>query len=351
MRRRRWVGTALVFLAVLGSALLLWWVRPVLTPFFFAVAIAYIVAPLVNMLHQRGIGRGWAILGVYGVLGVVVATGIWKVVPGATAELNRLAEAIPTYAAQLREFVAELKWQMDHSGAPFGMKQALDTAIRDVEVRSTQALADLLAMGNLRRLAEILLSAAIAPVLAFYMLKDMEGFKRRMTHAIPKRYRQDVIVLMRSIDAVLAGFIRGQVLLAVIVGALAALVTYLLGLRYSLLLGLVAGLTELIPYVGPILGAIPAIVAGLTVSPLTAIQVALGFAIIQQLENAVLSPKVIGERIGLHPLAVLLVVLGGGYLFGPWGLILALPLAGIVRVVWEFTMQRVTAPQTAGQKT
>lgn len=344
MRRRR-VGWAVITVTVVGAAFILWWIRPVLIPFLLAVAVAYMVAPLVNRVVAWGVSRGWAILGVYAVLALLIGLGVWKLVPGAAAELYRLSEAIPAYSTTLRELVADLKWQVHQSGAPTGLKQALDTAIREVEARSTQMLTDLLAMGNLRRIAEGLISLIIAPFIAFYLLKDMDSYKRRLTRAIPKRYRQDVIVLLRGIDEVLAGFVRGQILLSIALGALATAAAYVLGLRYALLLGLFAGLMEMVPYVGPILGAIPAVLAGLSISPLTALQVVIAFAIIQQIENSILSPKLMGDRIGLHPLAVMLVLLGSGYLFGIWGLLLSLPVAGIARVIWEFGIAHVTAPQ------
>lgn len=131
-------------------------------------------------------------------------------------------------------------------------------------------------------------------------------------------------------------------MLGLSVGTLAAVATALLGLRFAVLLGIWAGLTEFIPYVGPVLGAVPAVLAGLAISPLRAVEVLLAFAIIQQLENAVLSPKIMGESVGLHPIVVLFAVLAGGYLAGGWGLILALPVAGLLRVLWCFFIARLT---------
>jgi predicted PurR-regulated permease PerM len=183
----------------------------------------------------------------------------------------------------------------------------------------------------------------LAPILAFYMLRDIDHVKERFVRSLPARYRQDILALLRALDRVLAGFVRGQMLLALLVGSLAATATALLGFRYPILLGIWAGLTEFIPYVGPVLGAIPAVLAGLSVSPLLALETVLAFAIIQQLENAVLSPRIMGHSVGLHPLVVLFAVLASGYLVGGWGLILALPVTGLLRVLWCFFVARLTA--------
>lgn len=151
-------------------------------------------------------------------------------------------------------------------------------------------------------------------------------------------------MLLRDLDQVISGFVRGQILLSLAVGSLSALTAVLFGLRYSLLLGFWAGLTEFIPYVGPVVGAVPAVLAGLAVSPLRAVEVALAFAVIQQIESALLSPKIMAENVGLHPLMVMLTVLTGGYLLGGVGLILAVPTVGLVRVLWRFAVARLTDP-------
>lgn len=333
---------------VLAAGWGLWIIRPILAPFLLAVIVAYLIAPLVNALAARGLSRGWAILAVYLALGVVGTLAVWKILPQALQETRKLAEAIPAYSLYARETVDRFQQQIRDMGMPPELRGVLDRSITDLEVRSVQTLGKLFDIGTLRQAAEVLVSLLLAPILAFYLLKDMEQFKERVVRALPRNRRHEILALLRSLDRVLSGFVRGQILLGFTVGGLAAAVTYLLGLRYTLLLGIWAGLTEFIPYVGPILGAIPAVLAGFSVSPLVGLEVAIAFAVIQQLENAVLSPKIMGESVGLHPLVVMLAILAGGYLLGTWGLLLALPIAGVVRVLWAFVVARLTeAPMLA----
>lgn len=332
---------------VLAAGWGLWVIRPVLAPFLLAIAIAYLLAPLVNGLARLGLSRGWAILAVYAVLGALSALAVVKLLPAAVAEVRRLTESIPLYSERARGLTDGLQRWVREMGFPPELRDSLDRAITQVEVGSVTTLQGLLDVRTLEAAASFVISLLMAPFLAFYLLKDLDRFKERFLLSLPRKYRQEIIQLLRGLDRVLSGFVRGQILLAVAVGSLAALATWLLGLRFAVLLGIWAGLTEFIPYVGPVLGAVPAVLAGLSISPWKAVQVALAFAIIQQLENAVLSPKILGESIGLHPIVVLFAVLTGGYLAGGWGLVLALPVAGLIRVLWCFLIARLTEASAA----
>lgn len=341
-RGRRTVAALVIGGLVLATGWGLWVIRPVLAPFFMAVAISYLIAPLVGALAARGLSRGWAILLVYGVLTMLGALAVGKLLPQAVHQTQRLAEAIPDYSLRARTLVDGLQQRVRDAGAPPELRDVLDRAITNMEAQSVQALEHVLSVDMLQQTAGLLASLLLAPFLSFYMLRDIERFKERFVRSLPARYRHDIIGLLAGLDRVLAGFVRGQMLLALVVGALAALGMAILGFRYWALLGIWAGLTEFIPYIGPVLGAIPAILGGIGVSPLLAVQAAAAFALIQQLENAVLSPRIMGESIGLHPLVVLFAVLAGGYVAGGWGLILALPAAGIIRVLWAFIVARLT---------
>lgn len=332
---------------VLAAGWGLWAIRPVLAPFLMAIALAYLLAPLVNGLSHLGMSRGWAILAVYAVLGALGVFAVIKLLPATFTEVRRLAESIPLYSERARSMVDGLQQSVREMGLPPELRESIDRAITQLEVRSVAALQNLLDVRTLGAAAELMLSLLLAPFLAFYLLKDLDRFKERFLLSLPRRYRQEIITLLRGLDRVLSGFVRGQITLALAVGFLAAFATWMLGLRFAVLLGIWAGLTEFIPYVGPVLGAVPAVLAGLAISPWKAAEIAIAFAVIQQLENAVLSPKIMGESIGLHPIVVLFAVLAGGYLAGGWGLILALPVSGLIRVLWHFLIARLTEASAA----
>jgi predicted PurR-regulated permease PerM len=341
-RGRRIVAALVIGGLVLAIGWGLWIIRPVLAPFFLAVAVAYLIAPLVNGLARLGLSRGWAILAVYSVLTVLGVLAVGKILPQAIAQTQVLAAAIPEYSMRARQLVDGLQQRVRDMGMPPELRAAVDRSITNFETRSVQALGRVLDIHTLRAAAGAVGSLLLAPFLSFYMLKDIERFKERFVLSLPRRYRNDILRLLRGLDGVLAGFVRGQMLLGLAVGAVAALATAWLGFKYWLLLGIWAGLTEFVPYVGPILGAVPAVLGAFSVSPLLALKTVVAFALIQQVENAVLSPRIMGDSVGLHPLVVMFSVLAGGYLLGGWGLILALPAVGVLRVLWCFLVARLT---------
>ncbi len=342
MQYRRWVLAALGA-GVLAGGLWLLTVRAVMIPLLLALAIAYVIAPLVSALEYRGLGRGGAILSVYLLLALLTGTLVLRVVPSGYREFQRLAGAVPEYAANLRTAVAALQERFRDPGVPRGLRDGLEAMLTLVETR-THSLMET-AVGNLFAYLEWGAYLLLAPILAYYLLQDQERLRRSALRTLPRAWRAPAVELLRGIDGVLGGFVRGQLLLAAAVGLLATLATHLLGLRYALLLGLWAAVAELVPYVGPFLGAVPACLAGLLVSPWLGLQVAVVFLIIQQLENAIIAPRVMGQTVGLHPLAVMLAVLSGGALGGIPGMVLAVPLAGVARVIWLFACRQLAAPR------
>ncbi len=341
MRRRTILAVLVLGGGAGAAALLLWQVRGVLAPFGVALAIAYMIAPLVDLLQRRGLARPWAIVSVYAALLLLAAVAVLRVLPPAVADLQTLAGALPGYGAAARSRLEHWRGHYKSANLPDGVRQAMDNTIAEAERRATAQLSAVL--GGVFGLVEGVFSLVIAPFLAFYLLKDLEHMKGRLATAIPPHWRPEVMGLLRAVDGVVAGFVRGQIILGLVVGTMAGIVSRLLGLHYPVLLGIFAGITELVPIVGPILGAVPAVAAGLLTSPWLGLEAALAFAAIQQVESAVLGPLIIGERVGLHPLAVMFAILAGGYLGGLLGLILAVPLAGILRVAWLYVCRKLTA--------
>lgn len=339
--RRTW-GAALLLGAGLGVAWLVLAVRPVLVPFALALVLAYLLAPAVAVLQARGMSRSCAIMSVYAALAAAgTAVAMWAA-PAASRELQQLLRGVPDGVGALRGHLDALEARLRQPGVPDGVRQGALGFLAELEARADRLVGATAA--GIAGLAEWLLYLALAPVLAYYLLRDLPQFHRAAVHAVPRRWRPHAVQLLHELDRVLAGFIRGELLLALAVGALAALATWLLRLPYSLLLGAWAALCELVPYVGPVAGAAPATLLALSISPVRALQVALAFAVIQQLESAVLGPHVMGASVGLHPLTVLFAILAGGYLAGVWGMLLAVPVAGILRVVWGFAVRGLSSP-------
>lgn len=336
--RLRWyrllVWTGLVAVG-LGLVLFFYRVRVILTPFVLAFFLAYLLEPPVGMLVRRGLSRVWAIAVVYAGVALGVAAGVLLVLPKMALELTRLAQALPGYAAGLEASLADFQNRYQNLAIPPGLRAALDEFILRLQgmVMGQVQSASGLVFGFFHGL----LSLLAAPLIAFYVLKDLELFRRGFIAWLPQRSRREILALLSALNQVLSGFVRGQLLVALAVGTMAAVAAGLLGLRYATLIGLVAGITDVIPYFGPVMGMIPALALALPMGALRALEVILAFMLVHELENAVVGPKIMGDNVGLHPLTVMFAILAGGVVAGVAGMVLSVPAVGVIKVLTAFS--------------
>lgn len=309
-------------------------VRIILTPFIFAFLIAYLLSPLVQLLENKKIPRSLAILivyiGVFGILALLIVFGV----PHILSELNKLGKAIPRLTDEVQEIINNAQIKYHSFSLPEGVKRIIDERIKhteDILMNTVRAGA-----AALVKCFSYLLSIIIAPLFAFYMLKDTEHIKKSFTLTIPRKYRSDILAIGRDLDEIISGFIRGHLLVCIIVGLLTGLGMLLIGLDFAFIIGLIAGVAELVPYIGPFISAVPAIALALLISRKLAIYAAIVVLIVQQLENAVISPKIFGDSMGLHPLVVIFALLAGGELFGFLGILLAVPVTAALKVILRY---------------
>ncbi len=312
-------------------------IRGLFLPVALAIVLVYLLNPMVDRMERRGTSRVVAILILYLGVIIIVTSVLMYGIPRMVNQLESLGQAIPTYTDQVEDTVRSIQQRFAHSAVPPGIQQIMDERIRWAEAKLMEVArkgADLLLalVGNL-------LNFALAPVLAFYIMKDLQFIKQRGASLVPKQCYSDACRLAREVDHIFACFIRGHLTVVVIVGMLTGLAFAVIGLEFATMLGVIAGLAELIPYFGPFIGAVPAVALALLESKWLALKVILAVFIIQQLEGNIISPKILGDSMGLHPLTIILVLLAGGHLFGLVGMLLAVPLAAITRVavcfIWE----------------
>ncbi|MFZ5595524.1 MAG: AI-2E family transporter [Bacillota bacterium] len=328
----------IVFLT-LPALYALYLIRGIIVSFLLAVVLVYLFNPVVDRLESRGTGRTWAILLVYAATAIIVVSTALYGIPRMVDQLSRLVVAIPSYAGQVQEISRDIEIKYAAAGLPDEIKRIVDERTAWFE-KSALSLVNSVISGIIALFGH-LFSILLAPVLAFYLLRDFSSFKEDFFSLIPRHRQNDVVILAGEINSVLANYIRGYLLICLIVGLLTGLSMFLLGLDFPIVLGLFAGLTELIPYFGPFIGALPAIALALLESKWLAAKVVLAFLVIQQLEGAVISPKILGDRVGLHPLAVILALVVAGELFGLPGMLLAVPAAAIARILLVFAYRRI----------
>jgi predicted PurR-regulated permease PerM len=304
-----------------------------------AILIVYLVEPFIDYLVCKGVQRKlalWLIL-------FILISGIFLVgffaVPPLIEELNTLAQRLPEYGADIQDVIDLINGKYERIDLPSTIQTVIDNAVNRIESvtlrfveRTTQVIIAFLSR---------FFSLVMAPILAFYMLKDIERIKKSFWSLIPKSNRKEVKNLFKKIDEVLMGYLKGQLLVSFVVGVLSILGLYILKVRFFLIIGLFAGVMNLIPYLGAIFGAIPAIFIVSFKSLKAILAVLILFTIIQQLEGSLISPRIVGDKVGLHPIVIIFSLLAGGELLGIIGMILAVPIAGIIKVIIEHFIGRM----------
>lgn len=330
---------ALFALMLLLSVLFLYRIRGVLMPFFFAALITYLTVPAVNLLVRKQVPRGAAILLVYTAFILLAALTVFFVVPPLVVELDDFIIALPEQARRLEELTGDTLGRYHRAPLPAPIRAAVDEGIlqgqaflRQFVRRGVEALLSLFSQSLL-----LLLS----PVLAYYITRDMAAFRDSLLGLAPLAWQADLLDLARRLNKTLSGFIRGQLLVSLFVGALTAFGLFLLKVPHALIIGLLAAIFDVIPYFGPIIGAVPAILLGIGRSPWLVLYVIILFVIVHELEGSILAPLIMQEVVGLHPVVVIFAVLAGAELWGALGMLVAVPVTAALKVIAQFALERL----------
>ncbi|RKD34780.1 AI-2E family transporter [Thermohalobacter berrensis] len=315
-----------------------------LYPFIFAIIFAYLLNPLVNRLENKGISRVFGILIVYVLLIGIVLVISFSIFPKIANEFKKLVEVLPTYFNQLYDFFNNMyiRYSENIENLPPEFQAVKNIVRENLNTIQNTVLNSIRNLTNtIINMFSRILSFIIIPILTFYFLKDKDVFKKKLFLILPKPYRTDVVKVTREIDSVLGKFIRGQLIVAAFVGISTTIGLLILKVDFALIIGLIAGIANVIPYFGPIIGAIPAIIFAFLDKPSKVLWVIILFTVIQQIESGIISPKVVGKSVGLHPVIVILSLLIGGSFFGVLGMLLAVPVAVIIKISSAFIVEKL----------
>ena len=336
-RLRTLVNVALA----IGIGLLIWMltavldrVHHVITVILIAVLFSYLVYPAVRALESR-MPRGLAVLVVYVVAVGVVALGAATLAPAIGAQANDLAHALPVAVVSLQHGMQTPGNDPLLARLPPDVRDwvAAHAATAQSAVTGAAGAVGLKAFGVLRGTASALIDVVLVLALAFFFVTDVDRIRATAMRFVPRAARPATQSFVRDVDTVIGGFVRGQVLLAVVVGVLATLILFVTGVKYALLLGVLTGVASIVPIVGAIVGAVPAtLVALVTVGVVKAAIVLALFVVVFEVQGHVLTPIVVGKQIGVTPLVIFLAIVVGAEAFGILGMLLAVPIAGILRV-------------------
>lgn len=323
--------------------LALWLLSPILLPFIAGLAIAYLLTPLTDRLERWGLNRLIAALLIISVLVLFFVLMILLAAPVLGSQLSSFIANMPGYITKLQAVISDQSrpWLQKLIGAGFSGDQSFGDLLGQGMTWMTAFLASLWSGGS--ALVSLISLIVVTPVVAFYLLYDWHRMIRTADAWVPLQQRETVRELAREIDAAIAGFVRGQSAVCLILGTFYAVALTLSGLNFGLLIGLISGLITFIPYVGSMTGLILSL--GVAVAQFwpeyASILLVLGIFLFGQfLEGNVLAPKLVGESVGLHPVWLIFALLAFGYMFGFVGLLVAVPLAATIGVLTRFALKR-----------
>jgi predicted PurR-regulated permease PerM len=318
-----------------GMLVLLYFLSPILMPFLLAGILAYLGNPLVSWLERKGLNRSigtvFALLLMIAVL-VVLALVL---VPMFYKEIEQLMQRLPGFLERLG--ASATPWLRSHFGVDFdfdaeSIRRLFAEMIQGTEGLSMKVLQSL-RIGGMTVIG-FTINAVLVPVVLFYLLRDWNGLLARIDRMIPRRWHERVRSMAREVDAVLAEFLRGQLSVILVMSAYYSVALATVGLDFFLPIGIITGVLVFVPYVGAIIGLVFATLAGLLQfgTTLGLVWVLVAFGIGQAIEGMMITPMLVGNRIGLHPVAVIFALLAFGQMFGIFGILLALPASAILLV-------------------
>ncbi len=336
-RLRFWLIGAAVF------ALLLWLLSSMLLPFVAGMAVAYLLDPIACRLQRLGLSRTLATTLITLLFFLLAALLIVLLAPLIEHQVVAFAQKVPDYVHALINRGQPLWGTVKHYLAPKDIERLRQAAGDYAGTAASYAglLVTRVVSGGLA-VVNILSLVFITPVVTFYMLRDWNGITERVDRWLPRHHAETIRQQLREIDAILSGFVRGQAMVCLSLGAFYGLGLTLTGLDLGLVVGFSAGILSFIPYLGTISGFLVGVGLALAQSPdwTLAASVAGVFIVGNLLEGNLLAPKLVGEKIGLHPVWVIFALLAGGALFGFLGILLALPVAAVIGVLARFALDR-----------
>ncbi|MDD4504275.1 MAG: AI-2E family transporter [Clostridiaceae bacterium] len=332
----------------------------VLTPFVIALVVAYLLHPVVcwiesNVMYnkrfaklengnsdkQQKIKRTISVLLTYLlVIGIIVILlySTYAMIGGqisSQVKLNSIIDSILSYSEKYSHIFAQLKAWLENSELSDNLKQQLINAVENFNEILGSAISN--SFYKIKGFGSNIVNIVLGLIVAFYILKDLQYFKElyfKTTKALMKERKNETLSnLLTDINSIMSRFIRGQLLDALIVGILSSIGLSIIRLDFAVLIGMTAGIANIIPYFGPVIGSIPAVIVGLlSGSPIKALLAVIVLVVVQQIDGTLIAPKVVGDSVGLHPVFVMLSIIIGGAYFGLWGMLIAVPATAIIKM-------------------
>jgi predicted PurR-regulated permease PerM len=323
---KKYAKWSLTVLVLLGLLAIIPAIKTVVYIIIIALFLAFLLDPVVNFIENRGIERLWAVILVFAFIAFLGGVGFKFLAPVVSKQIKQINSGAKTQSPD--ELLLQLQQKLGDK-LPFlsnpAVQRELKSIIDNLLKESFSVVVGLIS---------VVVTVVMVTFTTFFFLKDGRRMKKAVVSWVPNRYFEMSLNILHKTSTQLGRYIRGQLIVAAIVGTLSIIALDLLNIRFYFFIGAIAGLANMIPYFGPIVGAIPAIIIALvdTGSFGAVVAVAVAFASIQLFENVFVSPFIVSKSVDLHPLTIIIVILIGGQLMGIFGMLLAVPTASIIKV-------------------
>ncbi|MCJ7727855.1 MAG: AI-2E family transporter [Actinobacteria bacterium] len=318
-------------------------IRVAIIPLILAIAIAYLLTPIVILL-QKKMRRVFAVTITYIIFAGIIFTIFFFIIPIIIDQFSTFMDKFPAYMENLTKIINDflqnsvlIKNTENLIGKeiiPRDVSSITKYFISRINLEEIDIFQRATTVGML--VFDTVLYLIVGPLLGIYILIYTDKIKTTFIKIIPKRFKNQTTIILERINKVAGRYVRGQILVSIIVGILCTIVLLVLKVDFAILLGSIAGLLNMIPLLGPIIGAIPAALTALFISPLKALLVILLFIAVQQIDNYIISPNIMKYQVGVHPGIIIFSLMAGGALFGIWGLLIAVPTVAILQEILRY---------------
>jgi predicted PurR-regulated permease PerM len=294
--------------------------------------LAYFFDPLYRYLIHKKVPKVLAIIFVFGIIIALLILIIFFLIPSVINQLNILYKEIPNFIENYQNLILSIKPQLSKFINPADVEILLKENLSELQkgiLGFSQSI--IIYLSNI--VSSITFGIVIIPLILFYLMRDIVIFKENLYIFVSKKNKKQFKEVLEEIDNIVSGFIRGRIIVCFIVGTLIGIGLYFLNLEFALIIGIVSGVFNFIPYLGPIVGVILALIFALGNSWWTLLMIVILFVLVNQLEAIYLNPNILGKGLGLHPLTVILSILICGQLLGILGVLVAVPLVAILKVL------------------
>ncbi|MEF9919017.1 MAG: AI-2E family transporter [Eubacterium sp.] len=337
-KKRLLIVNAIIILIFAIIAIFLWpTFSEMFMPFFLAIILAYLLNPLVRMLEHHGISRGLSVLIVFVIVLFILFVLFMSFVPSLITSITQMVSSIPQMMGELQKYSTQITAMItqynDSDFSKYVNLQESFTKLAGMFGSVLQSLSNSI-IANSGQLMNIV----IIPLVTIFLLLDKEVFIHSFMYLVPINARNQVRKMFSDVDMVIGGFIRGQGLMSIIAGILTGVGAYFMGLPYAPIIGVVAGVTTMVPYFGPAVGMVVICVMALLSSPILMVYILIWMCVVQVICGNLLAPAIMSGNVGLHPVVIIFSIFFFGALFGGFGMILAVPMMGAIKVVLKYVV-------------